>query len=260
MTESWHDPLKSAPRLVALAQEAGVLARIIGGVAIWLHCPTVRQPPFARRYDDVDLVVASAHRRQLDGIFQTAGFEPDTGLNAAHGRERRCYYGPAGEKVDVFIGQFQMCHVLPLDERLDVDDPTVPLAELFLSKAQIFELNAKDARDLVALLLDHEVTDSDADSVNASRVAELCAKDWGLWRTTTRTIETLHRTAVELALEQDKVDLVRDRLTKIKTAIDVAPKPMKWKARNRVGDRVAWYQLPEDPDREPTSHDEPAIP
>jgi hypothetical protein len=249
MTATTADPVELAPRLVELGREAGIVARAIGGVAIWLHSPTARSNPFRRTYGDLDLVVARDGRRRIDDVFAVAGFAADTGFNTLHGRERRCYHGPAGEKVDVFIGEFQMCHMLPLDERLELDDPTIPLAELFLSKAQIFELGSKDARDLLALLLDHEVGSDDRETINADRVAGLCAKDWGLWRTTHRTIGTLRHTAGELLHDPAELQTINLRLDALSIAMDAAPKSMRWRARSRVGDRVAWYELPEDPDR-----------
>jgi hypothetical protein len=242
-------PVDLALRLVDLAAQHGVVARAIGGVAIWLHTPVVREPPFSRTYEDVDLVVAGSGRRAVDDILAAAGLAPDSGFNAVHGRERRIYHGAGGEKVDAFIGNFEMCHTLPLEDRLEVDHPTVPLAELFLSKAQIFELNAKDARDLLALVAGHDVTDHDRDSINALRVAELCGRDWGLWRTTTRTIETLHRVVRADDALAAHAENVRERLAKLSGAMETAPKSLKWRARARVGDRVAWYELPEDPDR-----------
>ena len=75
--------------------------------------------------------------------------------------------------MDVFVSSFRMCHEIPLEKRLSVDEDTVPLAELLLTKLQIIELNEKDVRDTVALLLEHDVTDDDA-GVNAGHIAELC--------------------------------------------------------------------------------------
>ena len=44
---------------------------------------------------------------------------------------------------------------------------TIPLAELFLTKAQIVQMNRKDVLDLLALLLDHEVGPGDAETINS---------------------------------------------------------------------------------------------
>ena len=39
---------------------AGLSARLLGGLAIWLRCPSVRQGRFARSYGDMDFVVSKA--------------------------------------------------------------------------------------------------------------------------------------------------------------------------------------------------------
>ena len=93
-----------------------------------------------------------------------------------------------GRQVDVFVGAFRMCHEIPLSDRVRPGSDTVPLAELLLTKLQIIELNEKDIRDTVLLLHGHEVADQDDDAVNGARIAELCAADWGLWRTITANL------------------------------------------------------------------------
>ena len=41
-------------------------------------------------------------------------------------------------------------------------------------------------------------------------------------------------------------DVVDQRLDQLWQLIDAQPKSLKWKLRNRVGDRVSWYELPEE--------------
>src|SRR5205823_1125353 len=128
-------------------------------------------------------------------------------FNAMNGKERLLFYdNPNGRQMDVFVSSFRMCHEIPLEQRLTVDEDTVPLAELLLTKLQIIELNEKDVRDTVALLLEHEVTDDDA-GVNASHVASLCAGDWGLWRTITHNLETLRARVGTYEVDSDAVSI-----------------------------------------------------
>ena len=49
--------------------------------------------------------------------------------------------------------------------------------------------------------------------------------------------------ARELGVAADVVDQRLDQLWQL---IDAQPKSLKWKLRNRVGDRVSWYELPEE--------------
>ena len=109
-----------------------------------------------------------------------------------NGSERMIFYDRAnGRHIDLFVGGFRMCHELPLADRLDRDSPTLPLAELLLTKLQVVQLNAKDANDIIALLLDHDVAEDDDDAVNAAYIAQLLAGDWGLWRTSRGSLERM---------------------------------------------------------------------
>ena len=62
-----------------------------------------------------------------------------------------------GLHIDVFYDRLEFCHTIPLVDRLEADAPTIPLAELVLSKLQIVKINEKDVIDLILLLLDHPV-------------------------------------------------------------------------------------------------------
>jgi hypothetical protein len=42
---------------------------------------------------------------------------------------------------------------------------------------------------------------------------------------------------------------VRGALERLIATIDEVPKSRRWKMRASVGDRVRWYELPEDPTR-----------
>jgi hypothetical protein len=160
-----------------------------------------------------------------------------------NGRERLLFYdNPNERQVDVFVSSFRMCHEIPLEKRLTVDEDTVPLAELLLTKLQIIELNEKDVRDTVALLLEHEVTDDDR-GVNASRVASLCADDWGLWRTISHNLEKLRRHVGNYDVDAETVS---NRVSLILERIEIAPKSRSWRMRAKIGERKRWYELPEE--------------
>jgi hypothetical protein len=52
-----------------------------------------------------------------------------------------------------------LCCLLPLGELLDVEPITIPLAELFLTKAQTVEMNEKDIRDIGRGTQEHVLAD-----------------------------------------------------------------------------------------------------
>jgi hypothetical protein len=43
--------------------------------------------------------------------------------------------------------------------------------------------------------------------------------------------------------------VVLDGLQRLRDRIEAEPKSLRWRLRARVGDRVRWYELPEDPTR-----------
>jgi hypothetical protein len=240
-----------AEAIVWQADANGLLVRIIGGLAIAIHSPIASRPPLSRSYEDIDIVVHKKGRGSIDKLLAELGWEADRRFNALNGEQRRIYERPDGQKIDAFVGTFSMCHEIPLDEkRLGADRPTAPVAELVLMKAQIVHLTQKDLTDLAALLADHEVADTDDDAINAVRIAELCGRDWGLWRTVTGTLQRLADDSRELGLPEADSRQIAARVATLRAAIDAAPKSSKWKMRNRIGDRVSWYELPEDPARD----------
>jgi hypothetical protein len=243
--------LGHAVALVDAGAAHGVVARVLGGVGVALHCPSSELEPFLREYGDLDVVVdRRGGRKQADALFASLGYQPDVEFNTMNGPEGRRRYASADRgKVDVFVGAFRMCHELPLEERLTADAPTVTLADLFLTKAQIFELTDKDALDLACLLLDHELAEHDDDCIDVRRIAALTGADWGLWRTVTRSLDRLRTTVDALALSSEQCATIVARVDALRSELDGAPKSAKWKLRARVGDHVRWYELPEDPDR-----------
>jgi hypothetical protein len=200
-------------------------------------------PALTREYKDLDFATSKKSSGDLQKLLRDMGYEPHLGFNAMNGRERLLFYdNPNERQVDVFVSSFRMCHEIPLEKRLTVDEDTVPLAELLLTKLQIIELNEKDVRDTVALLLEHEVTDDDR-GVNASRVASLCADDWGLWRTISHNLEKLRHHVGSYEVDAETVS---NRVSLILERIEVAPKSRSWRMRAKIGERKRWYELPEE--------------
>lgn len=216
--------------------------RLLGGVAV--NVRSAGLPPALRReYQDLDFATSKKSSGDLQKLLRDIGYEPHLGFNAMNGRERLLFYDNAnGRQVDVFVSSFRMCHEIPLEKRLTVDEDTVPLAELLLTKLQIIELNEKDVRDTVALLLEHEVVDDDT-GVNSWHISELCAEDWGLWRTITHNLRTLSSRAESYDVDRG---VVSGRVSLLLERIETMPKSRSWRLRAKIGERKRWYDLPEE--------------
>jgi hypothetical protein len=79
--------------------------------------------------------------------------------------------------------------------------------------------------------------------IDAGYIARVAADDWGLYRTLQVNTEKLRATLVEIDVDRE---LVGARLDQLWSAVEKQPKPLKWKLRAQVGDRIQWYELPEE--------------
>jgi hypothetical protein len=233
--------------LVTAAHGKGVTLRLLGGVAIYLHSgPSHGVSPW-RSFGDIDLIGRHADVKRINEVFAERGYVADQQVNTLHGRYRLLFAKSGeGQKIDVLLDVFQMCHRLSLIERLASDSPTIPLADLLLTKLQIRELNRKDADDIAFLLSAHPVGDDDNEAVNGGYVAALCGQDWGLYRTASDNLAKL--------LDLDPPEPVNRatlhaRVQTLQERIEGAPKSTRWRLRAKIGTRYPWYEEVEEVDR-----------
>jgi Uncharacterised nucleotidyltransferase len=237
--------LEEAERLSARADAAGIPMRLFGGAAVGLRSPSAQQDGLRREYKDIDLAAPSKERKRVEQLLESSGYEADRRFNALHGHQRLIFHDPArGRQVDVFLDRLRMCHMIDFNSRLGSDRQTLPLAELLLFKLQIVEANRKDLIDIVALLGDHELSDTDGENINVLRVLELTRDDWGLFHTSELSLAKARDFAAHLKADLpyevvEQVDLLVGRMRQ-------EPKTTRWKLRARVGERLPWYELPEE--------------
>ena len=158
-----------------------------------------------------------------------------------------------GRQLDVFVGEFSMCHRLDLNGRLDLHPSALAASDLLLTKLQIVELNRKDMLDAVRILVAHEVTADEVqvppggglDMLSSARLVEVTRVDWGWYTTFTDNLGKVAAAAPEL-LEPAAAGVVALRVATVLTALEDSRKSTRWKARAMVGRKVPWYELPEE--------------
>jgi hypothetical protein len=247
MPDLQPDAVEEARRVVASATQRGVILRALGGVAVKLHADGAVHPELARAYRDIDLVTTRKQGRDAAKLLGELGYRPNERFNATHGATRLVFYDDEhGRQVDVFVGEFRMCHAIPIADRLHLDALTVPLAELLLTKLQIVRLNEKDLQDIWAIVLEHELAEHDDDSVNEAHIAKLLAGDWGLWRTSRQTIELARARLAKAPVSLDEAKVLDERLGLLWDRVEAEPKSLRWRSRARVGERSRWYEEPEE--------------
>jgi hypothetical protein len=238
------DILAEMHRLIDAAHANSILLRAIGGLAIRVKSGDL-QRFFTREYRDLDFVIADTERKRIEPFFQEMGYEPNRQFNLLNGSKRQIYLDPNSDRhVDIFIGKFEMCHKLPMNGRLEIDPVTVPLAELLLSKAQIVELNHKDALDIACLLLYNGTGHTDDGRINLDYIAKLCGQDWGLYKTTSISLKRVEEVVGDekLNLTGTERALISKRIAEIYQTFEAMPKSLAWQMRDKVGTRVRWYE------------------
>jgi hypothetical protein len=243
------DPLPEALTLARGAAEAGLGLKLLGGLAVRVICPDF--PPRQRAGQDMDFACLAKGRKNVVAYLERSGCQPDKRFNNLNGDRQMYFNAPSGRPIDVMVDRLVMCHTLDFRPSFGSLPLTVDAIDVLLSKLQIVELNEKDAWDIFHLLSGVPVGRGGEGAVlDTDRFARLLGADWGWWRTVTGSLAKLPGLAAE------KPQLLPagapfDPLAQARQLEEVAlaaPKGVKWKLRANVGDRVRWYELPEEVD------------
>ena len=243
--------LAEALRLIEVAEIAGVPLRLVGGLAVqarshgWL--------PAEREQRDIDLAARRRDRAAIVDILEGLNYQADRRFNALHGH-KQLYFVDArtNTPLDVILDELDMCHKLDFTNRLEIDHLTLPLADLVLTKLQIVRVNRKDLIDVMTLMHGYPLTPGDERGINVDRIVSVTRDDWGWWRTVRgNLVKGLEILGLERPLGPEPLSpeshaRIADGLNGLLRAIDVAPKSLRWKLRARVGERVRWYEEPEE--------------
>ena len=240
------DFLKEVYRILDAAKSENVRLRLLGALAFHIHCPkfSYMQEMLGRTFTDIDFISYRQESSRINTLFVDLGYQYDLRVRTLFG-SRLVFYDASGTNrhCDVFLDKLEFCHDVDFRDRLDVDYPTVPLVELLLEKMQIVKLNEKDVIDTMMLLREHQVGDSDNETINADRLAKLTSRDWGLWKTITINLEKV-RTAAQTnqkLSEEDRKD-IDAKITALMKRVDDEPKSRGWKIRAQIGEKRKWYR------------------
>lgn len=233
-------------RILTASEENDVTLRVIGSLAFQIHCPQYGylQAAMGRAYTDIDFAGYRNQARAINEMMTTMDYKESKEVYIMSEGDRSIFHQVNGSLyVDVFYDKLDFSHVISWANRLEIDRPTIPLAELLLEKMQIFEINEKDIIDTIMLLLEHPLGDSDQEVINIERIAHLLARDWGLWRTTTMNLDKVKQMAGKYPqLSAEEQSRVVDQADRAFERIEAEPKTRGWRLRSRVGDRVKWYK------------------
>ena len=236
-------------RLISLLKKdenKNIIMRLIGALAFYTKCKKFNfiQKKLGREFTDIDFVSYSKYTRRIIEFLKSCGYEEDVQVTQLFGESRLLFHDFDNERhIDVFLDKLNFSHVIPLKGRLEKDEITIPLAELFLEKMQIAKVNEKDLIDTIMLLREFDFGETDNNQININIITRLLSRDWGFWKTVTDNlsilVDYLHKVPY---LNAGDKNVVNERIVKIRKILEETPKSLKWKIRGLVGERVKWYQ------------------
>jgi len=266
-----HDKMESSKiletslKIIETASKKNIVLRLMGAAAIRIHSPKYGSlyEVLERDLSDIDCVSLGCFRDAIKQHLKMLNYVPrwfDEMPSIEEMRRmksrvlvleraslyRQIYDNPEnGITIDVFFDKLEMCHTIDFRNRLTIDYPTIPLAEILLSKMQIVKLTEKDVKDVIVLLLEHEVGDTDNDTINSKYISKVLSKDWGFYYTFTTNLKRIRDELITLysdKLKEENVSEVKTKINKILVNVEAAPKSIGWKLRSTIGTKKIWYR------------------
>lgn len=232
--------------ILAEAKSRNIILRLTGGIAFLVHCPEEFRylyNHYSRSFPDIDFAARLKQVVEIQKLFLDLGFEENRSVMRLFGTQRRIFEFPGNHfHIDIFLDRLFFCHNIDIRDRLSIDYPTLPLADLLLSKLQIVQMNSKDLLDCLVILEAHDVGDSDKETVNTPYISRLCSRNWGLWRTVTKNLEKVRDVAEDYIKSiPTNMEAVICKIDTILREIDNQKKFLAWELRNVVGEKIKWY-------------------
>jgi hypothetical protein len=225
--------------------------RLLGALAVRIHSPefTALHQSLGRisgqtEFTDIDVMGYGKQSDRVEPFFKSIGFNPEPKIRRtpAIWAYRQLYLEPKGQfHVDVFFDALEMSHTIDFRKRLEVDYPTIALADILLEKMQIHHINEKDIKDTIVLLRAHELGSQDKETVNEDYIATVLRDDWGFYHTVTLNLEKTKTLLQGYDVSQSDKDNVAKKVDRLLARIETEPKSTGFKLRARVGEKKKWY-------------------
>lgn len=238
------ETLRTEEEIAEAAQDKGIIIRILGSGAAMIHCPLHRDlfEQLNRPITDIDMITYRKFSSVITEVCMNFGFSPDERFNLLHGESRQIYH-KRDLTLEIYFDKLEMCHTVDFKGRLELDFPTITLADFLLEKIQIVNINEKDIKDVTIVLSEHEVGSENKETVDADYIAKKLSNDWGFYYTASVNLVKIanYLYKFEVLDEKDRKN-VKLRIDKINKRIEEEPKSLGWKLRAKVGTNKKWYR------------------
>ena len=241
--------LEEARHLTEEAQKQGIILRVMGPIALHIHFPDYvslyrkMERLGDRVFTDIDYACYSKGRSKIVPFFEKQGYTLEKRAAMLSGNTRHIYFGGKIPMIDVFFDKLNYNHPIDYRNRLELHPYCVTLADLMLQKLQIVQINDKDLKDAMLLLLAAPIGESDSDSINAKYISKLFSDDWGFYFTATTNLKKIKEAMTQVgALNDEHRAVIGEKVNSFLKYIEDTPKTGKWKNRAKTGASKPWYQ------------------
>lgn len=241
--------LQHAVAMIESASGSDVELRLVGSLGVQYSCPVSRDLAVRnRQIKDIDLAAHQRDHEKIRVLFSELGFSENKEVFVtSEGRRSIFRHVERDVDVDVFYGALEFCHKIELGNLLGLNQFTIPPTELLLQKLQIVKIGTNDLLDIGVLLLDHDVNPEGEEGLSRQRLSALWGKDWGLCRTCRGNLDELSSAlAKESAFHDEQMHRIAGQVETLLRCMEDCPKTLSWKMRNKIGDKVKWYNDVED--------------
>jgi hypothetical protein len=235
-------------RLTEDAQKQGIILRVMGPIALHYYFPEHvelyrRMERLGDRvFTDIDYAAYGKHRGKLVPFFENHGYELEKRAAMISGGTRLIFYSSNIPMIDVFFDKLDYNHPIDYRGRLEHHPHCVSLADLMLQKLQIVQINDKDIKDALLLLLAASVGNSDKESININYIAKLFAEDWGFYYTATKNLQKIRNAMAGVkVLSDENCRIISEKIDLFLKVIEDMPKTGKWKSRAKTGTSKPWF-------------------
>jgi hypothetical protein len=241
--------LAEARMLIVEAQKQGLILRVMGPIALHFYFPDhvdlyrKMERLGERVFTDIDYASYGKHRSKLVPLFESKGYQLEKRAAMLAGGTRMIFFSKKIPMIDVFFDKLDYNHPIDYKNRLELDEYCVSLADLMLQKLQIVQINDKDLKDAMLLLLASPLGDSDKHVINTKYIARLFSEDWGFYHTGTTNLKRIKAASADVkALDDSQCRTITEKVDQFLETIEASPKSGKWKNRAKTGTSKNWYK------------------
>jgi hypothetical protein len=234
-------------RIIVRAKESSLHLRLLGAIAFQIQCPkfSFLTGKLNRVLTDLDFAGYSKEAEKIAKVMRELGYADQPEITTLFGHRRMIWdHASNGLHIDLFFDKLEMNHDIPFENRLDIEEMTIPLADMLLEKMQIVQINEKDVIDTIMLLREHKIANgSPQGAIDADYISKLLSNDWGFYYTVTTNLGKIKGRLDDFTelTDEDRRD-VSGKIDNLLDKIERQPKGFSWKMRSRVGPKSKWYR------------------